>query len=133
MVQLTDPTEQPQYPIPSNINNTNSLQDPTTPPELFLYNFDERRQLITKAATERITKDWGLTKTLFSDATTTPAAPAVLQTLQTSEDETSDEEKEEKTLFQQLLRHRDKQHRLKYRIKQILHKIGKYIIYSFKM
>nr|UGV37587.1 MAG: ORF1 [TTV-like mini virus] len=124
MVQLTDPTEQPQYPIPSNINNTNSLQDPTTPPELFLYNFDERRQLITKAATERITKDWGLTKTLFSDATTTPAAPAILQTLQTSEDETSDEEKEEKTLFQQLLRHRDKQHRLKYRIKQILHKMA---------
>ncbi len=39
MVQLTNPTDQPQYPIPNNINGTNSLQDPTTPPELFLYNF----------------------------------------------------------------------------------------------
>nr|UGV35109.1 MAG: ORF1 [TTV-like mini virus] len=124
MVQLTDPDNQPQYPIPNNVISTNSLQDPTTPAELFLYNFDERRQIITKAATERITKDWGLTKTLFSDATTTPAAPAVLQTHQTSEDETSDEEKQEKTLFQQLLRHREKQHKLKYRIKQILNKMA---------
>lgn len=123
MVQLKDPTDQPQYPIPNNISSTNSLQDPTTPPELFLYNFDERRQLITKAATERITKDWPLTKTLFTDATTTPAAPAIFQTHQTSEDETSDEEKEETTLFQQFLRQREKQLKLKYRIKQILQKM----------
>nr|UGV35462.1 MAG: ORF1 [TTV-like mini virus] len=124
MVQLTDPTDQPQYPIPNNIIRTNSLQDPTTPAELFLYNFDERRQLITKAATERISKDWGLTTTLFSDATTVPAAPEILKTHQTSEDETSDEEEKEKTLFQQLLRHREKQHKLKYRIKQILNKMA---------
>lgn len=120
MVQLKDPTEQPIYPIPNNISNTTSLQDPTTPAEYFLYNFDERRQLITKAATERITKDWPLTKTLFTDATTTPAPPPVLQTHQTSEDETSDEEKKETTLFHQLLRHREKQYKLKHRIKQIL-------------
>lgn len=65
MVELTNPTEQPQYPIPNNFSNTTSLQDPTTPPELFLYNFDERRSIITKAATERICKDWQTKKLYF--------------------------------------------------------------------
>lgn len=120
MVELTNPTDQPQYPIPNNFSNTTSLQDPTTPPELFLYNFDERRSIITKAATERICKDWQTKKTLLSDATTTPGTPAILQAHQTSEDETSDEEKEEETLFQQFLRQRTKQQLLKHRIKNIL-------------
>lgn len=120
MVQLTDPTEQAQYPIPNNIISTNSLQDPTTPPELFLYNFDERRGIITKAASDRIKKDWQTEKTLFTDSTTCPGTPAILQTQQTSEDETSEEEKEEQTLFQQFLRHRNKQLKLKYRIKQLM-------------
>nr|UGV34989.1 MAG: ORF1 [TTV-like mini virus] len=123
MVNLTDPTEQPQFPIPNNLIGTNSLQDPTTPAELFLYNFDERRGIITKKAADRISKDWETKKTLFTDATTTPGPPTIHQTLQTSEDETSEEEKEEETLFQQFLRQRHKQQRLKHRIKQLLSKM----------
>nr|UGV34654.1 MAG: ORF1 [TTV-like mini virus] len=120
MVELTDPTEQTKFPIINNLMQTNSLQNPTTPPELFLYNFDQRRDLLTKQATERIGKDWETKKTIFSDGTTTPAAPAILQTPQTSDQETSDSEKEETTLFEKLLKQRRKQQILKQRLRQLL-------------
>lgn len=122
MVDLKDPTQQTTFPIINNLIQTNSLQDPSTPPELFLYNFDQRRDFLTKQAAERILKDWDTKKTLFTDAgTTTPAAPAVLQqTQQTSEDETTDSEKEEETLLQKVLNQRRKQQQLKQRIRHLL-------------
>lgn len=120
MVEVNNPTEQPFYPIPNNINETTSLQDPTTPSELFLYNFDERRGLITKKATERISKDYETKKTIFTDGGAAPPAPPILQTQQTSQDQASDSENEEETLFQQFLRERTKQQQLRFRIKQLL-------------
>ncbi len=120
MVDVKDPTNQPSFVIPNNFLETNSLQDPTTPPELFLYNFDQRRDILTRTAAERILKDWKTKQTLFTDATTTPTTPAVHETLQTSEDETSDSEKEEATLLEQLLKQRKRQQKLKLRIRQLL-------------
>lgn len=124
MVELNDPTNQPKYPIPNNFSKTTSLQDPTTPPELFLYNFDQRRSLLTDSAAKRICKDWSTNISAFTDGTTTPAAPQVQeQTLQTSEDETTDSEKEEEPLLQQLINQRRKQLKLKRRIKLLLTKM----------
>lgn len=120
MVDVKDPTNQPSFVIPNNFLETNSLQDPTTPAEYFLYNFDQRREILTKTAAERIIKDWETKQTLFTDATTTPTTPAIHETLQTSEDETSDSEKEEATLLQQLLKQRKRQQKLKLRIRQLL-------------
>nr|UGV34674.1 MAG: ORF1 [TTV-like mini virus] len=120
MVNVKDPTEQPQYPIPNKLMQTNSLQDPTTPPEQYLYNFDQRRHFLTTAATKRIEKDWQTKQTVFTDGTTTPGPPAIHETYETSEDETSDSEKEEETLLQQLLKQRRKQQKLKLRIRQLL-------------
>lgn len=120
MVEIKDPTTQTTFPIINNLIGQNSLQDPTTPPELFLYNFDQRRDLLTKQATERMLKDWPFTKTVFTDGTTTPAAPEILQAPQTSDSETSDSEKEDETLVQKLLKQRRKQHKLKQRIRQLL-------------
>ncbi len=120
MVHVRDPTDQPTFPIPNQFLETTSLQDPTTPAELYLYNFDQRRHFLTEPATKRIKKDWQTKQTVFTDGTTTPGPPAIHQTPQTSEDETSDSEKEEATLFQQLLKQRKRQHRLKQRIKQLL-------------
>nr|UGV34721.1 MAG: ORF1 [TTV-like mini virus] len=120
MVHVRDPTDQPTFPIPNQFLETTSLQDPTTPAELYLYNFDQRRHFLTEPATKRIKKDWKTKQTVFTDGTTTPGPPAIHQTPQTSEDETSDSEKEEATLFQQLLKQRKRQHRLKQRIKQLL-------------
>lgn len=123
MYNIKDPTDQPQFPIPNNISKTTSLQDPTTAPELFLYNFDQRRHLLTQKAAERISKDWKTKKIIFTDGTTTPTTPAVQEsTPQTSEDEASTSEEEE-TLYQQLLKQRRKQQLLKHRINQLLSKL----------
>lgn len=124
MVDIKDPTEQPAFPVPNNMLQTTSLQDPTTPPELFLYNFDERYGYITSKAAKRIKKDFSTKKTVFTDAGATPSAPPIQQTHQTSSDETTDTEEEEETCFQQLLRQRTKQQLLKYRIKQLLKKMS---------
>lgn len=124
MVDVKDPTVQPSFPIPNNMLQTTSLQDPSTPPELFLYNFDERHGYITKKATKRIQKDYETKKNIFTTTGAAPEAPAIHQTHQTSSDETSESEKEEETCFQQLIRHRRKQHLLKYRIKQLLKKMN---------
>lgn len=120
MVDVSDPTKQPIYPMPNNFIQTNSLQDPATPPDLFLYNFDQRREMLTKQATERIIKNWISSKSLFTDGTTTPPAPETIQTLQTSSEEETDSEKETPTLLQQLRLQRRKQHKLKRRIKQLI-------------
>ncbi len=108
MVTVKNPREQPQFPIPSNFQQTNSLQDPKTPIEAFLYNFDERRHLITKTSAERISKYPESKDYLFTDATPTRLTTIQATSPQTSEHETSDSEKEEETLLKQLLKQRKK-------------------------
>lgn len=123
MVDVKNPTQQPQFPIPNNGLQTTSLQDPRTPPEMFLYNFDQRRDYLTNKATKRISKDWQITDSIFSTTGTSHFAPEIQQTLQTSSEETSDSEKEAETLLEQLqLQHR-RQKRIKHRIKRLLTQI----------
>nr|UGV34857.1 MAG: ORF1 [TTV-like mini virus] len=120
MLTIDNPAQQGTYPIPRNSITSNSLQNPATPPEYFLYSFDERQGLLTKTAAKRIKKDWG-SKDYVSDFTeSTKEVP--MQTLQTSSDETSDSEKEEETLLEQLQRQQQHQKQLKRRILRLMQK-----------
>lgn len=119
MATISDPSEQPWYPIPNNNNSTNSLQNPETAPEYFLYSFDERRGTITKTASERIQKDWETkeipflsTEYRFSEKT----SPQIQE---------APSEEEEENLFQLLNKQRLEQQQLKLRITQTLKKLQK--------
>nr|UGV35361.1 MAG: ORF1 [TTV-like mini virus] len=120
MEEITDPAEQTPFPIPTNITDSNSLQSPAENIQNYLYTFDERRGLITKTAADRITKDYSTTKTLFTDPETSGTDVPILQTLQEIEDSEEEEETQETTLFQQLINQRNKQLRIRKRIKQLL-------------
>nr|UGV33991.1 MAG: ORF1 [TTV-like mini virus] len=120
MEKITDPSKQPTYPIPNNLANPNSLQSTEEPIETFLYQFDERRGQITAKAADRITKDYGLTQSIFTDSTTIGADLPVLQTPQEEMYSSEEEETKKETLFQQLLHQRNKQKLLRQRINQLL-------------
>ncbi len=117
--EITDPAKQTPFPIPTNITETNSLQSPDTPIENYLYKFDERRQQITSTAAKRIKKDFTTEKSLFTDTETTGSDVPILQTLQEIQDSSEEEETQETTLFQQLINQRNKQIRIRKRIKQL--------------
>nr|UGV39216.1 MAG: ORF1 [TTV-like mini virus] len=123
MDSITDPSKQTPFPIPTNINDSNSLQSPNESIQTYLYSFDQRRDQITKTAAERITKDFTSPTTLFTDPETTGTDVPILQTLQTLQeiqDSEEEEETEETPLFQQLLNQRNKQLRIRKRIKHLL-------------
>lgn len=121
---VENPTDQPKFPVPSNLYETNSLQSPALPITDFLYNFDERQGLLTEKAAKRIKKHQQIEKLLFTDgATESPfSAPAVHQ--ETSE-ESSEEEKEEASLLEQLNQQYTKQQQLRQRILRTLHHLQK--------
>lgn len=123
MEKVADPSEQPDFPLPNNQFETNSLQSPTTPIEHFLYSFDQRRDEITTSAAKRIRKDPELTESLFTDSTTTGTSVPAHQTFQEESLSSEEEEAQEKTLFEQLQRHRIQQQQLRLRIKQLLNKL----------
>nr|UGV42599.1 MAG: ORF1 [TTV-like mini virus] len=125
MEKIKDPADQGKWPIP-NTNNfflPNSLQSPATPIQYFLYNFDQKKDFLTKSALERIKTNWGLTESLFTDQRTSamdcPPEQA-LQTLQELQNEEEEKEEAETSLFQQLQQQRRKQHQLKLRILQLI-------------
>lgn len=119
MEKITDPKDQIQYHIPTNIRQTNSLQNPTTRPEYYLYNFDERRSQLTDKAIQRLQKDFTPQKPFISDGSHFEAA---LQSRQESPPETSSSEEEEETeaLLLKLQQQRLKHKRLKQRLLQQL-------------
>lgn len=124
MATLTDPDLQPKYTTPDNILQTPSLQSPTSPFEYILYNFDERRGQLTKAAAKRITKHEKTEKTIFPITETAFACPiASTKEIQTSD--SSDEEKEEMSLQEQLKLQRKQQKLLRLRINQLLQHLTK--------
>uniref|UniRef100_A0AAU7STC9 Capsid protein n=1 Tax=Betatorquevirus 034K TaxID=3163412 RepID=A0AAU7STC9_9VIRU len=118
---VENPAMEITYPIPRNQLQTTSLQNPAAPVETYLSSFDFRRGLITSKAAKRITEDTQIKETLF-DFTGTTRDPAVLQTLQTQDQEASDSEKEEEDLFQQFINQRKQQRDLRNRILQLINK-----------
>nr|UGV33973.1 MAG: ORF1 [TTV-like mini virus] len=121
MEKVCDPSDQPIYPIPNNMLRPNSLQNPETPPEYFLYNFDETQGQITKKAAERILSDWGTKESSLSTTGTTKLQlqPTTYERPPTP-DQTSSSEEEEKTIQEQLNIQRRKQRLLKLKILQLM-------------
>nr|UGV35726.1 MAG: ORF1 [TTV-like mini virus]UGV35816.1 MAG: ORF1 [TTV-like mini virus] len=120
MDKVCDPCNQAKYPIPNNFNETNSLQNPATPPETFLWQFDERRQQITEKAAKRLKTCSDIKEPVFSTAGTSLQLPAAShQETSTSESETTSEE-EDQTLLQQLQHQRRRQRKYNQRILHLL-------------
>lgn len=114
METITDPKDQPEIHIPTNLQQTNSLQNPANDPAMYLYNFDERRQFLTKAAIKRLQKDFKTKTTSIADGN---LFQAPIQSYQDSSEETSSEEEEETTnLLLKLQQQRNKHKQLKLKI-----------------
>lgn len=110
METIENPCDQEKFPIPSNQQQTIKIQNPATDKTDYLYDWDERRGLITSKCAKRL-KKYKKTPTSFTDGTTLD-----LQ-LKTSSEESSEETEEEEaapSLQQQLqqLRHRQRQLKL---------------------
>ncbi len=119
MSAIEEPTTQPTYIIPGNIFQTNSLQNPATNPETLLWSFDQRRHEITPTAIKRLQKYQTTETTSITGGSNFQETTPYQQTTPT---ETSSEEEEE-DLYQQLLKQRQKQQRLRLRIIQTLTKM----------
>nr|UGV36172.1 MAG: ORF1 [TTV-like mini virus] len=100
MENVYDPNSQPTYPVPSNFNITNEINDPTTPIQNFIYTFDTRRDYLTERALQRITQIQTDEQFMFSDGTATSTDLPLQQT--TPPQEKTTQEKEKETLLQQL-------------------------------
>ena len=122
MQDIDDPKTQPMYPMPSNILQTTSLQNPASPLEYYLQSFDWRRHMLTDTAIERIKKDFQTETYSISDGEH-PMDSKATKTYQTTQEQTSTTEENEKALFQQLQQQRQEQQLLRYRIAQTLQQI----------
>lgn len=109
METITDPKDQPEIHIPTNLQQTNSLQNPANDPAMYLYNFDERRQFLTKAAIKRLQKDFSTKTTSITDGN---LFQAPIQTYQESSEEETSEEEEETTNLLLKLRNQRRKHKL---------------------
>lgn len=121
METVADPTKLPKFPIPSNEQQMYSLQNPTTPPENFLYTFDVRKDILTDRATKRIKKDWGPDTSLLSTTGKWTAGTSLsIESPKTTSEEEEDSENEEETLLQKLNRYRLKRKRLQCKLLQLI-------------
>lgn len=121
--KITDPTTQPTYVTPNNLLDTNSLQNPEQSVESYLYQFDWRRDQITETAAKRITKDFSTEKHLFADAETAGTSVPIYKTHEKDLLSSEEEETKTETLLEQLIRHRNKQKQLRFRIKQLMQEL----------
>lgn len=123
MQDLIDPCSQPKWTAPDQLLQTIQIQDPETPPETEIHDFDERRQTLTKKAIKRIQDHTDTEKTLFPDAKRPKSdPPPQIQTGETSET-TSEEETEETPLEIQIQHQREQQRKLKYKLRRLVHKL----------
>lgn len=112
MSSIQDPIHQPTYPIPNNFGQTIALQNPESNPEHILYNFDERRGMLTTKAIKRILKDEEFKKPFITDPES-GHIPPVQTTSKETQEESSKKKKKTQTLINQLIKQRRKQHQLK--------------------
>lgn len=117
MSNITDPKELQEYHVPTNIRQTNSLQNPASRPERLLYSFDERRHQLTTKALKRLQKDWETKEISITDGS---LFQAPVQETETSETDSSEEEKETENLLLQLRKQQHKHKQLKLKIMKML-------------
>nr|UGV36730.1 MAG: ORF1 [TTV-like mini virus]UGV37301.1 MAG: ORF1 [TTV-like mini virus] len=110
---ITDPANQEKFPIPNYINQTIEIQDPTTPPQHQLWEWDERHQMLTATAAKRI-KSHIETPTFFTDFGAKDPSAKTQETPPTPTTEETETPQEQIELLQQ------HQRELKHRIKQLI-------------
>ncbi len=96
---ITDPGEQPHFPVPNNELQGPEIQDPNTDYTKELWPWDIRREMLTKRAAERIKKD-SKTETSFTTGSKLGATTATTTTtnkIPTQIQETKDETETEDT------------------------------------
>nr|UGV39539.1 MAG: ORF1 [TTV-like mini virus] len=114
--EIEDPTKQTQWPVPNNILQQPSLQSPSMPLESFIYNFDKRRDYITKRATERLQSISPIKESLLS---ITDRNFLHQETPQESS-QSSEEETEKEALLRLINKQRTRQLKFKQRILQLI-------------
>nr|UGV33854.1 MAG: ORF1 [TTV-like mini virus] len=118
-INVENPINQPQYPVPSNEHETTSLQSPAQALETTMYSFDYRHGQFTRTALDRITKDWESQPFISSitDTDKKQQLQQVLHELQTTEEEELQKETEIRNQLQQL---KEQQQYLRRRIIQLM-------------
>nr|UGV37534.1 MAG: ORF1 [TTV-like mini virus] len=109
MEHIVNPGEQEKYPVPNSELQTYEIQDPETPKQTYLYEWDERRAELTKTCTKRIKKDSTFGKSFTDFSSINPP----VQTQQTESEEETTSEEDETPLQQQLQQLRDHQRHLR--------------------
>lgn len=122
MADIHDPRTQPYYPFPDNNERTTSLQNPESPVETYLQSFDQRRDELTKAAFDRITKDW-TTKTDSFKSKTGLSKSETSKKRKAPGEETQTQKEKETSLQQQLEQQFELQQHIRLRIQQLLTKL----------
>nr|UGV36923.1 MAG: ORF1 [TTV-like mini virus] len=118
---ITDPGQQPHFPVPNNELQGPEIQDPNTDYTTELWPWDIRREMLTKRAAERIKKD-SKTETSFTTGSKLGATTATTTTtnkIPTQIQETQ-EETETQTQQQQLLNLRRTNNQLRLQLTQII-------------
>lgn len=114
MELITDPGEQEKFPIPNTINQTPEIQDPKTPAEYTLWEWDERAEYLTEPAAKRIKQHFTTPTFVTEFGAKDPAAKT-----QKAEQETPTEEKDQAP-YKQITILKQHQRNLKQRIQQLL-------------
>nr|UGV42549.1 MAG: ORF1 [TTV-like mini virus] len=116
MEQAKDPLAQPIIPTPSGLYLQNEINDPNTPYQSFLYQWDTRRDFITPAATERIKECETHDQLMFTDGIQTSTDVPIYQTPpQTKETQ----EKQTEALLHQLQQLQHYNQQLQHRFRQL--------------
>nr|UGV35863.1 MAG: ORF1 [TTV-like mini virus] len=116
MDTFTNPEDQERFPIPNNFPQTNEIKDPTFSKFGYIYEWDEKRQCITKTAAKRIKTYESPTK-YFAEYGTKDVPH---QTQTEESDETTDEEKAQtSTTEEQLLQLKLYQKQLKRQLRKL--------------
>nr|UGV42545.1 MAG: ORF1 [TTV-like mini virus] len=118
MDTIHNPCDQAIYPIPNQISSTCSLQNPAQPPETFLYQFDVYKDLLTKAATKRISKAWQTERSLSTGQSR--MQPSTAQKAIEEEETASDEEKDPQKMFLQLQQYKRERRLLEFQLRELL-------------
>jgi hypothetical protein len=116
MEQAKDPLAQPVIPTPSGLYLQNEINDPNTPLQSFLYQWDTRRDFLTKKATERITECETHDTFMFTDGIQTSTDVPLFQT--TPQEKTT-QEKETEKIQQQLQFLQQYNHQLQLRFRKL--------------
>nr|UGV34101.1 MAG: ORF1 [TTV-like mini virus]UGV34512.1 MAG: ORF1 [TTV-like mini virus] len=116
---IKNPQDQPIWSIPNNLTSEPSLQSPGTPFEYFLYHFDQRGDILTKTAIERLKKEFPA-KEIIPSITGSSGLNIPAQKTQESDSEASSQEENQKALLQQLEYQQQQHQQLRERIRQLL-------------